>query len=89
MDAFGSMERMKNEDRHADLRRALAYALWRSVWRKHLKDLDACRMAAADQIKHLEISGYKIEPGPGVGGHGAVAGDMGEHLERDGDSKPL
>ena len=82
------MEHMKNNDPHADLRHALAYALWRSVWRKHLKDLDACWMAAADQIKHLEMAGYKIEPGEGIGGHAAVAGDMGKHLERDDDTEP-
>ena len=59
---------MKNDTLDETLRQALAIALSRSVWRKHLTDLDACRMAAADLVKHLRVAGFRIHAlGPDIG----------------------
>ena len=67
------LEHMRNNGSDDALRQALAIALSRSVWRKHLTDLDACRMAAADLVKHLQVAGFRIhgrgpDTGPGLGG---------------------
>ncbi|MCP2680312.1 hypothetical protein NHF45_12305 [Maricaulaceae bacterium NA33B04] len=51
----------------------LAYALWRSPWRKRLEGLDACRMAAQDIERHLRRSGYELERRPAMEPHGRLA----------------
>ncbi len=55
------------------LRDALAYALWRSPWRTRLGGLDACRLAAADMVRHLRRAGYEVRPGEPLAPHGDLA----------------
>ncbi|WP_158291617.1 hypothetical protein [Marinicauda algicola] len=53
-----------------DLREAIAYALWRSPWRKSLASLHECRQAARDIERHLHKSRYRVEPGEPLKPHG-------------------
>ncbi|XBQ15067.1 MAG: hypothetical protein ABL308_08845 [Oceanicaulis sp.] len=62
---------MSGEDE--TLRDALAYALWRSPWRTRLGGLDACRLAAADLVRHLRRAGYEVRPGPPMEPHGGLS----------------
>jgi hypothetical protein len=54
-------------------RDALAYALWRSPWRTRLGGLDACRLAAADMVRHLRRAGYDVRAGEPAAPHGGLA----------------
>lgn len=54
------------------LKEALAYALWRSPWRSRLGGLDACRLAAADLVRHLRRAGYDVAPGEPLRPHAAI-----------------
>jgi len=56
-----------------DLCNTLAYALWRSHWRRHLHDLEACRMAARDLAAHLERAGYRCDRSNALEPHGGLA----------------
>lgn len=60
-------------DPESELRDALAYALWRSPWRTRLGGLDACRLAAADLVRHLNRAGYEVIPGAPARPHGGLA----------------
>ena len=53
-----------------DIREAIAYALWRSPWRKSLGSLTECRQAARDVERHLRKCRYRIEPGDPLEPHG-------------------
>ena len=53
-----------------DLREAIAYALWRSPWRKSLSSLHECRQAARDVERHLKKCRYELLPGEPLEPHG-------------------
>lgn len=63
--------RVTGPDDHR-LKEALAYALWRSPWRTRLAGLDACRLAAADMVRHLRRAGYEVQAGPPMEPHGGL-----------------
>lgn len=48
-------------DDDKDFREAIAYALWRSPWRKSLSSLHECRQAARDVERHLDRCRYQVE----------------------------
>ncbi|PWE16709.1 hypothetical protein DDZ18_10895 [Marinicauda salina] len=64
---------MTEADTERALREALAYALWRSPWRKELKSLDACRAAAGDLVRHMQRARFEVSERPPVEPHGGLA----------------
>ena len=72
---------MDAQDPDFPIQEALAYALWKSVWRTRLKGLDECRLAAAEQIKHMKRCGVEFKQGdnetPAGLGHLCVGFDDG------------
>lgn len=57
-----------------DLERALAFALSRSTWKSDLRTIEACRRAAADQVKHLQRAGFSVSRKPPQRGASHLAG---------------
>jgi len=57
-------------DEDKQIREAIAYALWRSPWRKSLGSLAECRQAARDVERHLKKCRYAIRPGEPLEPHG-------------------